>query len=390
MTRILLYLPNVTPWWFDNIISRLVRVLASDADVHIMVPPLWRGTGITEAQLAPYADGPAVTWHILDDDSHPALRTSATGDGALLGLINSLDADFTLCRSADIEVTHAFPGVVRFIMEGAAPLLGNGGTPVMFTSRLFEYGALPPLPEEQLAALEEAFAPIWARLGTKMAAGAGPSWRVAAGVDPDRKVVALPLEYEFEDEFIRPHRRFASNVELISHVAKRLDRDIFLAVTNHPLNDLYVDPAPVEEIIASLGDRAAIIRSEVKGINGTDMVARDCDGAILELSKCYVVHAFFGVPIVRLSSFPTASWLNASPDLETFSDAIRDGRASPPDPRSTRRWFAHHIANSAVDLDDPDLTCADIVDQLRRPSNPDRWVRKLERFHQQLLCHEAA
>lgn len=390
MTRILFYLPNVTPWWFEQIITPLVKLLARDCDVHVMVPPFWRGTGITEWHLGPFLDGPEVTWHILDDDSHPALRTSATGDGALLDLITSIDADYTLCRSADPEVMHAFPGVVRYIMEGVAPLLRNGGAPVIFPSRLFEHGAMSPLAEDQLAQLDAAFAEIWAMLGEKIARQTPPSWRIAAGVAPERKVVALALEYEFEDTFTGPHRTFVDNRGLIAHVAERLDDDIFLAITNHPLNDLYVDPAPVEALVAALGDRAAIIRSDDEAINATDLVARDCDGAIVELSKSHIVYAYFNVPMLRLASSATAPWLNAATDIDAFSAAIRDGTAQPPSIDATRRWFAHHIANSALDVADPELTSEMVIDHFRRPSNPARWDRNLARFARQLRQHEHA
>src|SRR5690606_30467809 len=159
--RILFYLPNITPWWFDNMIAPLVRALAREAEIHVMTPPLWRSTGITADQLAPFADGPQVTWHILDETDPALLRRAGSADPAILDQVRSLQADITICRCADPQVIHAFPGIVRFVMEGAAHPIANGANVVIFPTRLFEHGAMPELTPELEARLDAGFAPIW-------------------------------------------------------------------------------------------------------------------------------------------------------------------------------------------------------------------------------------
>ena len=108
--RVLFYLPIVTPWWFDNIVVHLIHVLARECEVHVMVPPSWRGTGISKAQ-APHIEAlPHVHWHLLNGDAHPQLRIDASEDSALLDSVASLAPDLTLCRSADLKTPARFPG----------------------------------------------------------------------------------------------------------------------------------------------------------------------------------------------------------------------------------------------------------------------------------------
>jgi len=129
MTRILFYLPNITPWWFDHMVAPLIRALAGEADVHVMVPPLWRSTGITGDQLAPFADGPDIQWHILDEIDPLTLRTAGSRDAALRARIDAIEADITICRCADPDVVDAFPGTVRYIMEGASHPMAAARSP---------------------------------------------------------------------------------------------------------------------------------------------------------------------------------------------------------------------------------------------------------------------
>jgi len=383
MARILFYLPNVTLWWFDNVVTPLARLLAAEHEVHIMVPPAWRGTGITADRLAPFADGPEIHWHILDGEDHPALRENGAADPEVRARVAAIDADYTLCRCADPEVIHAFPGTVRFLMEGAATPLANGGNPIIFTTRLFEHGAMPPLGEEQGAALDAAFADIWADYEAGLRAPV-PSWRAAAGIAAGRKAVAVPLEYELEESFTVPHRLFADNLTLVDRVAAAFDDDVFLAFTNHPINEDHADNRAIEAKIAALGDRGALIRSHVPGIAATDLVARDCDGAVLDLSKCYLVYAYFGVPMARPRGHATARWLNVETDLDAFAAAVRDGRATAPSPEMTRRWFACHIANSALDVANRRLDAGQVLDHIRRPLDPGRWEGNLDLFRRQM------
>lgn len=384
MKKILFYLPNVTPWWFDHVIAPLIHLVAAEHEVHVMVPPLWQGTGIGGHQLRRFGEMPEISWHIVDGENHPALRDGITGHDDVVAFVRDIDPDYVLCRCADPEVIRQFPGTVRYIMEGVAPPVRTDSRAVIFTDELFEFGAMPELDAADAKRLDAAFAEIWPLFDRHVERGPAPSWREQAGVAPDRKVIALPLEYEFEDTFTGPHRAYRDNCGWIEEMAARIDDDIFLAITNHPLNDLYVDQGPVKAAVAALGDRAAIVRFDDKDTNATEAVAADCDGAILELSKSYLVYAHGGVPIARPAAFRTAAWLNAEADVGTFSGAVRAGEARPAAPDATRRWFAHHFANNVVHLRNRDLDAGEILDRLDRPTDPDRWERNIARFDQLL------
>jgi hypothetical protein len=377
LKRILFYLPNVTPWWFDHIVTPLIQALSAGHEVHVMVPPLWRGTGIEAPQLEKFLDRPEIAWHILDGENNPALRDGVAGQDEVIDLVRAINADYTLCRCADPDVIRLFPGNVKFIMEGVLPPFKTDSKTIIFTDQLFEYGAMPDLDPAELDRLDRGFAGSWELLGDYLARRATPDWRAGFGVARDRKVIAVPLEYEFEDTFAAPHRAFADNLAFVRETAAKVGDDIFLAFTNHPLNDLYVDMAPVEEAVAALGDCAAIVRFDDPAVNATEAVAMDCDGAILDLSKSYLVFAYFGVPMARPSSLRTAPWLNAGRDIATFADAVRTGAAQAPDPATTRRWFANHVANNAIHLRDHDLVADGLLNLLDRPSDPARWDRNL-------------
>lgn len=389
MTRILFYLPNITPWWFDHMVAPLIRALAGETDVHVMVPPLWRSTGITGDQLAPFMDGPDIQWHILDEIDPLTLRTAGSRDAALGARIHAIEADITICRCADPDVVDAFPGTVRYIMEGASHPIANGGCPVTFPTQLFEHGAMPTLSEADATALDEGFAGIWAYFEAEVRHRDVPSWRLAAGISPDRPVVAVPLEYDFEDSFTAGHQHYATNIDLIDEAAAEFGEDVFLAFTNHPLNDLYGDTAGVEARIAALGDRAAMIRSSFADIRATELVARDCDGAVVDLTKSYLAYAYFGVPFVRPTRLPTADWLNAARDVGGFAAALKAGTATPAPADATRLWFAHHIADAALDVSNRRLTADWVLDHLRQPLNPSRWAANLDQFARQLRRHTA-
>ena len=109
MTRVLFYLPVVTPWWFDNIVAPLIRTLAVDSEVHILVAPLWRNTGIGPDQIAGCSAIPNLLWHIVDDPDHRSLRTSPTDPDGLVAFVRSIAPDYVFCRSADVRGAELVP-----------------------------------------------------------------------------------------------------------------------------------------------------------------------------------------------------------------------------------------------------------------------------------------
>lgn len=379
--KILFYLPVITPWWFDHIVAPLAGRLAQEHEVHILAPPPWSGTGIGQRELD--AQMP-VQWHLFDADSHPSMRTGATERARIVDVVATLAPDYVLCRSADAEITRDFPGTVRHIMEGGAAPLSLPPHWVVLQDDLFDHGLVPDIDSAARAELDRLIAPAWSALQAR----ARPSRQMRkafakwAELPSDRPILALPLEYEHEENFFPIHRVGAApNHRLIAELAERIDDRFFLAITNHPLNELYVDSGAVEAEIASHGPRMRLLPS--KGPDGegtTALLARDADGMLVGDSKVFAMAGFYGTPMLRRTKFKTGGWLNAYHDLDEFLSAVAAGTARKPDQDAARTWFAFHVANNVLDPQDPALTAADILARLDRPVDPARWDRNFAHF----------
>ena len=380
--RILFYLPVVTPWWFDRIVAPLIRHLAVSAEVHVMVPPLWSGTGIGPEQLAAFVDCEGIEWHILDGDDHPKLRLSAADFGDLIDLVQAIDADITLCRSADLETPRRFPGIVKFIMEAEFPPFPAAPEWIVFRDHPFDHGVLPSLDGKARADLSAVFAPAWAstrrRFGEEEVDRGSLLDRL--GLPRDRAVIALPLEYEHEENFFAIHRRIRSNADLIPALAEELGEDVLLAVTDHPLNVLHCDRTPLKDALARLDGRAVMVEATRELERPTFHLAQACAGMVFDNSKTISVAGFFGTPIARTSFWPTGSWMNAASDLAAFARAARDGSAASPDEADARAWFAFHVANNVVNLSHPDTDARLILDMIETPVDPRRWPAGVQRY----------
>jgi len=164
--RILFYLPTVTPWWFSNIVIHVIRTLADrEADepheVHVMVPPLWRGTGISKGEAEHIEALPHVHWHLLNGPDHPRLRSDASGEDDLIQFVETIAPDLSLCRSADIKTLAHFPGAVRCMMEGGAPPFNLGNQWLTLKSQLFDHGFLPAMEQDTAARLDLIASDLW-------------------------------------------------------------------------------------------------------------------------------------------------------------------------------------------------------------------------------------
>ena len=380
--KILFYLPVVTPWWFDNIIKPMIGHLLPIAEVHVMVPPLWSGTGVGPEQLRGLADSESIAWHILDGDDHPKLRVSAAGFDDLIELVHAIDPDITLCRSADVETPRRFPGIVRYVMEAGFSPFPAPSEVVVFRENPFDHGILPPMDAPARDRLASAFAPAWERTHARFdeMSGGRPAMLERLGLGTDRPVIALPLEYEHKENFFLIHRSIRGNAELVAAVAEELGADVQLAVSDHPLNRLYVKQEPLRESLARLPDRVVLIESGPGLKSPTTELARACAGMIVDNSKVFSLGAFFGTPIARTSSAGTGSWMNAASDLPAFARALCNGGAAPPDEDGARTWFAFHVANSLLHMSHPDVDGHLIVEMIRRPVDPGRWSAGLGRY----------
>jgi hypothetical protein len=377
--RILFYLPVVTPWWFDTIVEPLIRCLARDHEVHVLAPVPWKGTGVGRRELSALHFLPQVRWHIVDGDSHPTMRTEPRDRADIIDFVRSLAPDYVLCRSADCETVRGFPGVVRHMMEGGAAPLAVPNDWLVLQDEPFDHGMMPALDVDQYARLDRLVAPIWRRwVGiARPTRQERKSFYKTAGIPSDRPVLLLPLEYEHEENFFPIHRVGAApNHRLIAELAERIDDRFFLAITNHPLNELHVDNTALKVETASHGKRMLLLPGTARdGANMTMALARYADGMLVGDSKVYSTAGFFGTPLLRRSHFKTGDWLHAYSELDSFLTDVAARTAARPNCETARLWFAFHIANNLLNPNDPDLTAADILARLDHPIDPARWDR---------------
>ncbi len=379
--RILLYLPVVTPWWFHNIVAPLIDRLTVEAEVHVMVPPLWRGTGIGPEQLSRVAAADRVEWHILDGEDHPKLRTGGDGFDDLIELVHEIDPDLTLCRSADLDTPRRFPGVVRYLMEADFPPFPSRVHWLVLRAHPFDHCVMPELARVEKDDLHAGFDQIWCSVRRNFADQAPDAeLRGPGGAGACELIVSLPLEYEHEENFFEIHRPYADNADLVSALAEALDDDVMLAVTDHPLNLVHCDRSALDAAIARHAGRVRMVAPTWRKDRPTSRVIRASDGLIVSNSKVISIAAFLGKPVLRMSDHPTGQWLNAYSDLPLFLGALRAGTPNLPSQEEAKTFFAFHAANNLIDLTDKDMNGRQILDMVESPIDPRRWPAGLRRY----------
>lgn len=379
--KILFYLPVVTPWWFDKIVAPLIDRLVPEAEVHVMVPPIWRGTGIGAAQLAQVAAADRVQWHILDGEDHPRLRSGDGDFDDLIELVHDIGPDICLCRSADLETPRRFPGIVRYLMEAAFPPFPAGVEWLVLREHPFDHCVLPELAPADKEDLHAGSAGIWSAV-QRMVADHAPyeGLRDPDGTDADELIVSLPLEYENEENFFAIHRPYADNAAFVSALAEAVGDGVRLAVTDHPLNTRYCDRGPLEAAVARHADRVRIVPPRRRKERPTLSVVRASDGMIVGNSKVISIAAFLGKPILRLADQASGDWLNAYSDLPAFLGGLRRGAPNLPLQDEAKTFFALHAANNVIDLAHEEIDGRLIIDMVEQPVDPRRWPAGLRRY----------
>ncbi len=375
--KIMFYLPVVTPWWFTKIITPMIRSVARDAEVSVLVPPLWRNTGIGPAELAHCTDLDQVNWLILDGDDHPALRSAVGDHPDLVALVEEIAPDYTICRTADLETPKRFPGVVRLLMEAHTPPFLSGARAVQFAETPYDHGLMPQFDLRQRAQLNALFAPIWEQTRAEFADWDRSRFLEAAGIPENKMMIALPLEYEHKEAFFNQHNLIGDNIAVIDHIVSRMGDDMILAVTNHPLNDRHCDNSALHAAIAAHGDRVRLVKPIAGQPSPTQQLAKHSHGMAVGNSKCFGDAVFFGTPILRLTRFHSGAWMNVYSEVEPFVAAIRAGEVRGASEADALLWFAYHFLDNSFDGADPSLTAAEIVDRMTNPVGEARWDKAL-------------
>lgn len=382
--RILFYLPVVTPLWFERVVVPMISTLRGHAELHVLVPALWRNTGVGPEQLRLCAELGDVHWHIVDGPGHESLREAPGDPDGLIGFVRTLAPDHVLCRAAETATAAYFPGTVHYLMEAGCPPLDTDPWALVLHRQPFEHGVMPTLSIEDRSALDAAFASRWA-VARQRFEGEWPfnlpreEALAMLGLPDHSKVVAVPLEYDHEENFFSILHHFAGNSEFVAHLLDRVPADFVLAFTNHPLNVAHGRDAALREALGSYGDRVRIVETK-RGVNATNLLARHCDGLILQNSKSCAAGAFFGKPMLRLSHQPSAEWLRMYGDLDCFVAALGEGTAEAAAAEDARSWFAWRVAGESFDAGTIDA--AELIDRLDNPVATARWAGGLARYDQ--------
>lgn len=382
--RILFYLPVVTPLWFERVIVPMIRTLRPHAEVHVLVPALWRNTGVGPKQLAQCADLTDVHWHIVDGPGHESLRDAPDDPDGLVAFVESIAPDHILCRAAETDTLARFPGKIHHILEVGARPLRTLQFGILLHPELFEFGAMPALTAEQASELDTRFTPRWTA-AAELAAQTWPSnlTREEAlsllGLPSDRKIIAVPLEYDHEENFYWVQHRFRENIDFVTHLLDRVPDDFLLAFTNHPLNIEHGRDAALRAELARLGRHVHMVAAPDPQVSPTDLLAEHGDGMIVQNSKSYSVAVRFGKPILRLSHCRSAAWVRAYDELDAFLAALGAGTAVAADADDARRWFAFRTADEAFDAET--VGAAELLDRLEHRMSPARWQAGLARAH---------
>ena len=371
--RILFYLPVVTPWWFEHILVPMIDAAARAAEVHVLAPEPWSGTGIGNEQLSRAAALPEVHWHIIGGPDHPSLRTAPRNPQPLIDFVREIAPDHVICRSADRETPRHFPGRVHYLMEGGVAPFQLPATLVWLAEDLFDHGVMPALEAAHREELAAWLAPVWERHRSSSAANSAVA--SPEGGEPQITIL-MPMEYEHHENFFLMHRPGPTpNSRLVAELAARLPEHVHLMVTDHPLNHLHVDRRELRETLAGLQGRVSLLD---KGTS-TMAVAQNCDGMIVGDSKAFGIAGFWGKPLCRTSRFRSADWLDAYSDLDTFVDDLDAGRARAPCTDHALIFAAYHLANNAFDPQAPDFDGEALVDRLECPVTPSRWPAAMVR-----------
>jgi hypothetical protein len=353
--KILFYLPIVTPWWFENLIAPMLRALNGEAELHVMVAPLWRDTGLDIAHIEPLADLTAIKWHIVVPDDPLQFRVDGAAVDGVSALLAAIDPDLTLARCGDASALADCPGIVRYITEPGANPYHAPHRWFVLGDRPFQHGAMP---DHLAAAADHAAMLIEPTRQAIMSAYGGAdrnASRARLGLPVDRPILAVPLQYEHIENFFGAGSPLQNGPRFLAELLAGLDEQIMLAVTDHPLNIRHLSRGTLKEMVAKFPGRIRIF-PVIEGIGSpSSLTIHAADAVLIDRSKSLALAAFFGTPIVNVGDLPIAEWMNAAALTDVTAQRIANRGLPGPDPVMARRWFGWHFGMRLVDSNNASL-----------------------------------
>lgn len=379
--KILFYLPLARKWMLENVLEPMIAKLAPVADVHVIMSSAWIDARTANDGFRAIVSHQKVTWHPITLTESERDTFDLEGPSAdLVDLVNAIAPDHCLCRSANASLPHRFPGQVRYIMEASAPPFQIPRHWISLQPQIFDHGIVPNLPSHLQEALVTMISPVWEAIESGRVQD--PTWLLRHGLPDDRKIIALPLEYDHPDNLFQIHRDIRPNADLVARILDHIDGPLFLAVSDHPLNIDLVSEPKLRATISAQSDKAHLLSPLAISGDMTSALTQHADGMIVGNSKSFAAAAFYGKPLLRSSNFATGQWLQAYNDLDQFTADIAADRAKAPARWDAMVWFAHYLATQAFGPRDIDVTSAELLDRIADVQNPNLWDENMARVKQ--------
>lgn len=377
--KILFYLPLARNWMLENVLEPMIAKLARVAQIHVIIASSWMEARSASDCFVSIRAHQNITWHgiTLDDDAHDIFDVEGPTP-EVVDLVNAIAPDYCLCRSANPTLPQYFPGRVRYIMEAGAPPFRTPRHWISFQHQIFDHGFLPDMPQHLRDTLIALISPIWQAIEPKRMRV--PAWLRRYQLPSNRKIIALPLEYDHPDNLFQIHRSICPNSELVTRLLDRVEAPLFVAVTDHPLNTDLADERKLRTRLKAQRGKSRLLSPLTAHSDVTSVLTQYADGMIVGDSKSFAAAAFFGKPLLRVSKFASAPWLRAYTDFESFSADVAAERAKAPARNDAMLWFAYYLAAQAFGVRDADVTGDEILERIIGAPNPDRWDEGIARI----------
>ncbi|MEI9928890.1 MAG: hypothetical protein WDN44_15905 [Sphingomonas sp.] len=227
--------------------------------------------------------------------------------------------------------------------------------------------------------MTELIAPAWTE--TERSHPRDASWRARHGLPSDRKIVALPLDYDHPGNLFGIHRSVRPNRMLVASLADRVHPPLFLAITDHPLNDRFVDNGGLIEALDARRHVARLLPPGPVAGGITTFLAQHADGMIVGDSKSFAAAASSSERrSCDFRSSPADPGCGPIPILAGLRRIWQRAKARPQTATKRCCGFAFYLANEAFAPREADVSGTELRIRIERPVDPARWPAAFARI----------